>query len=137
VGRGDGRLHPAAVDPLTDTATTPQGKTSMASRPTGAGDIADDGDPAGGDSAADPGELDAAGDGGPVPERARDAPPATLVEAIRWDVIVLLVAVIALLGNIVVPDELSPALTGFLALAVLWVGYRIVVKVRAFRSRGQ
>jgi hypothetical protein len=93
----------------------------MASRPAGDGDD---------------GDIDTPGDGEPAPERTPEPPPATLVEAIRWDVIVLLVAVIALLGNIVVPDELSPALTGFLALAVLWVGYRVVVKVRAFRSRG-
>lgn len=61
--------------------------------------------------------------------------PDTLLEAIRWDVIVLLAALVALGANLVFPDELSSALLVFLGLAVLWVGYRIVIKVRAFRSR--
>ena len=70
-------------------------------------------------------------DGSPDPDV-----PDTLVEAIRWDVIVLLAALVAFGANLIFPDELSSALLVFLGLAVLWVGYRIIVKVRAFRARG-
>ena len=79
----------------------------------------------------------------PEPEHtpASSAPdtdvPDTLVEAIRWDVIVLLLALMALGANLVVPDELSSAILLFLGLAVLWIGYRITVKVRAFRARNR
>lgn len=73
----------------------------------------------------------------PEPEESEEPKaPDTLLEAIRWDVIVLLIALVALGGNLLFPDELSSALLVFLGLAVLWVGYRIIVKVRAFRSRG-
>jgi hypothetical protein len=73
----------------------------------------------------------------PVPEDPPEVEvPDTLIEAIRWDVIVLLLALLALGANLLFPDELSSALLVFLGLAVLWVGYRIVVNVRAFRSRG-
>ena len=70
-------------------------------------------------------------DGSPDPDV-----PDTLVEAIRWDVIVLLAALVAFGANLIFPDELSSALLVFLGLAVLWVGYRIIVTVRAFRARG-
>lgn len=71
----------------------------------------------------------------PDPDPDDSPGPDTLVEAIRWDVIVLLAALVALGANLIFPDELSAAILVFLGLAVLWVGYRIVVKVRAFRSR--
>ena len=68
------------------------------------------------------------------PEPENDSPD-TLMEAIRWDVIVLLLALGAFGANLIFPDELSSAILLFLGLAVLWIGYRITVKVRTFRAR--
>lgn len=60
----------------------------------------------------------------------------TLWQAIKWDVVVLALALAALLANLLIPDALSPGLTPLLFLAAAWVGYRIYRKVQAIRERG-
>lgn len=56
-------------------------------------------------------------------------------QAIKWDVVVLVLALAALLANLLIPDALSPGLVPLLFLAAAWVGYRIYRKVQAVRER--
>jgi len=74
----------------------------------------------------------------PVPDGAADEEPAepkTVWEAIRLDLIPLVLAVGALVVNVVSPDVLSPGLAPLLFLAAAWVAYRIHRKVQAVRAR--
>ena len=61
--------------------------------------------------------------------------PTTIWAAIRVDLIPLALALAALAVNGVSPDALSPALTPLLLIAIGWVAYRIVGKVRDVRGR--
>ncbi|MFN2319728.1 MAG: hypothetical protein ABR500_08615 [Dermatophilaceae bacterium] len=71
----------------------------------------------------------------PSDEGAADADePATVWAAIRLDLIPLVLALGALVVNLVSPDSLSPALTPLLLLAIAWVAYRIYRKVQAVHA---
>lgn len=61
--------------------------------------------------------------------------PTTVWAAIRLDLIPLVLALAALVVNLVSPDALSPALTPLLLVAIGWVAYRIHRKVQAVRDR--
>jgi uncharacterized membrane-anchored protein len=73
-------------------------------------------------------------DAGPA-ENDDDSTPTTVWAAIRVDLLPLVLALAALAVNLVRPDALSPALTPLLLVAIGWVAYRILVKVRDVRTR--
>lgn len=62
--------------------------------------------------------------------------PTTVWAAVRFDLIPLVLALGALVVNMVSPDALSPALTPLLFVAIAWVAYRIHRKVQTVRARG-
>lgn len=73
----------------------------------------------------------------PAPSTGDDSPdgsaePPTVWAEIRLDLLVVVLALIALVVNLVSPDALSPALTPVLLIATGWVAYRIFRKVRTF-----
>lgn len=61
-------------------------------------------------------------------------PPATVWEAIRWDLLVFGLATAAFIVNAVSPDALSPALMLAFFVAMVWIAYRIHRKIQAFRN---
>lgn len=62
--------------------------------------------------------------------------PTTVWQAIRWDVLVLVLALAALLANLLLPDALSPGLAPLMLAAAAWVGYRIFKKIQVVRAQG-
>jgi hypothetical protein len=74
----------------------------------------------------------------PVPDGTADGEeqtePKTVWQAIRLDLIPLVLALGALVVNVVSPDVLSPGLAPLLFLAAAWVAYRIYRKVEAARA---
>lgn len=73
------------------------------------------------------------------PTRAEGAdepkPPATTWEAIRWDLVVFLLATAGFVVNYLSPDALSPALMLAFFIAMVWVAYRMHTKLQALRNR--
>lgn len=75
---------------------------------------------------------------GPEPGGTADgeqAEPTTVWAAIRLDLVPLVLAVGALVVNVISPDVLSPGLAPLLLIAAAWVAYRIYRKVQAVRAR--
>lgn len=66
---------------------------------------------------------------------AKPTEPTTIWQAIKWDVVVLVAALTALVANLLIPDTLSPGLAPLLFLAAAWVGYRMFRKIQAVRAR--
>ena len=69
------------------------------------------------------------------PPAEADAPPATIWQAIRFDLVVFALATGGLVVNLVSPDSLSPALMVLFGLAMGWIGYRMFRKIQLVRAR--
>lgn len=65
----------------------------------------------------------------------KPAEPTTIWQAIRWDLPVFVLAAIALLINVLRPDELASVKLTIFGLAVIWIGYRMVRKIQAVLAR--